>query len=298
MAPRELADAEAALATALEEVGNAERALATARIDLEARVARADRDLADAVAAVEQAQVRLERAQAALAATELRAPFDGVVSDVRVAAGGFAGSNATLLTLADDRRLELLAQVDETEIGSIRLGQPARVTILALANRTVPASVIGVAPAARTAQNIPVFEIVLGIDNPDGALRPGMTGEAEVVVRLEEDTVTLPAVAVTRNPRGDGVVTVRLEDGETERRQVEVLATVGASLVVRGELPAGIEVEVPAANAVTQIPTIAPGTAPATGLSREMVPGLIPNTGVPGTPGGGRGPGGGGGGGQ
>jgi HlyD family secretion protein len=115
------------------------------------------------------------------------------VSEVRIAAGGFAGSNAIVLTLADDRRLELVAQVDETEIGQIQVGQSARVTIVALANRAVQASVVAVAPAARTSQNIPVFEIVLGIDNADGALRPGMTGEAEVVVRQEPDTVTLPA---------------------------------------------------------------------------------------------------------
>jgi len=294
--PRELDDARSARASALEEVASAERDLAAARSDLEARLAKADRDLADAVSAVEQAQVKLARAASALGGATLIAPFDGVVSEVRVAAGGFAGSNATVLTLADDRRLELVAQVDETEISQIEVGQSARVTVMALANRSVPASVIAVAPGARTNQNIPVFEIVLGIDNPDGALRPGMTGEAEVVVRQEEDTVTLPAAAVNRNPRGDGVVAVQLDDGETERRQVEVVATVGASLVVRGELPAGTRVEIPAANAVAAATSTAPGILPSTQMTRELVPGVLP---APGTvPGSGAGRGGGGGGGQ
>ena len=293
--PRELADAQSARATALEEVADSERALATARGDLDTRVAKAERDLADAVAAVEQAQVKLERTEADLVGATLIAPFDGVVSEVRIAAGGFAGSNATVLTLADDRRLELVAQVDETEISQIEVGQSARVTVMALANRTVQASVVAVAPGARTSQNIPVFEIVLGIDNADGALRPGMTGEAEVVVREEPDTVTLPAAAVTRNPRGDGVVAVLLDDGETERRQVEVVATVGASLVVRGDLPAGTQVEIPAANAVATAPSATPGILPSTQLTRELVPGAVPAPGaVPGA-GGGRGAGGGGG---
>jgi len=296
--PRELADAQAARATALEEVASAERALVTARGDLDTRVAKTERDLADALAAVEQAQVKLERARAALAGTTLVAPFDGVVSEVRIAAGGFAGSNATVLTLADDRRLELVAQVDESEISQIEVGQSARVTVMALANRTVQANVVAVAPGARTSQNIPVFEIVLGIDNADGALRPGMTGEAEVVVRQETDTVTLPAAAVTRNPRGDGVVAVLLNDGEIERRQVEVVATVGASLVVRGDLPAGTQVEVPATNAVAATPSAAPGLLPTTQMTRELVPGAVPNPGaVPGS-GAGRAAGGGGGGGQ
>jgi HlyD family secretion protein len=294
--PRELDDARSTHGTALEEVASAERALAMARGDLDIRVAKAERDLADAIAAVEQTQVKLERAEAALAGATLVAPFDGVVSEVRVAAGGFAGSNATVLTLADDRRLELVAQVDETEISQIEVGQSARVTVMALASRSVPASVIAVAPGARTNQNIPVFEIVLGIDNPDGALRPGMTGEAEVIVRQEDDTVTLPLAAVTRNPRGDGVVAVLLDDGETERRQVEVVATVGASLVVRGDLPAGTQVEIPAANAVATAASATPGILPSTQMTRELVPGVLP---APGTvPGSGAGRGGGGGGGQ
>jgi HlyD family secretion protein len=293
--PRELADAQSARANALDDVASAERALAAARDDLDTRIAKAERDLADAIAAIEQAQVKLERAAAALAGATLIAPFDGVVSEVRIAAGGFAGSNATLLTIADDRRLELVAQVDETEISQIEVGQSARVTVMALANRSVQASVVAVAPGARTSQNIPVFEVVLGIDNADGALRPGMTGEAEVVVRQEADTVTLPAAAVTRNPRGDGVVAVLLDDGETERRQVEVVATVGASLVVRGDLPAGTQVEVPAANAVATAPSATPGILPSTQLTRELVPGAVPAPGtLPGS-GGGRGAGGGGG---
>lgn len=294
--PRELADAQSARATALDDAASAERALVAARDDLDTRIAKAERDLADAVAAVEQAQVKLERAEASLAGATLLAPFDGVVSEVRIAAGGFAGSNATLLTIADDRRLELVAQVDETEISQIEVGQSARVTVMALADRSVQASVVAVAPGARTSQNIPVFEVVLGIDNADGALRPGMTGEAEVVVRQEADTVTLPAAAVTRNPRGDGVVAVLLDDGETERRQVEVVATVGASLVVRGDLPAGTQVEVPAANAVAAAPSATPGILPSTQLTRELVPGAVPAPGM--VPGSGAGRGAGGGGGQ
>jgi HlyD family secretion protein len=279
--PRELADARSAHAGALEEVGTAERALATARSDLDTRTARAERDLADAVAALEQARLRLERAEAALAGATLVTPIDGIVSSVGVAAGGFAGSNATVLTVADDRRLELVAQVDETEISQIAVGQSASVTITALGNRTVPATVAVIAPGAHTSQNIPVFEIVLGIDNPDGGLRPGMTGEAEVVVRREPDTVTLPTAAVTRGPRGDGFVTVLHGDGAPERRPVEVVATVGTTIVVRGDLPAGTRVEVPAANAVAFTPNAAPGLL----QQNQFLPGARPG----GAPGAGRG---------
>lgn len=293
--PREVADAEEAASSASDDVVTAENAVATARSDLATRVAAADRDLADAAASVEQAVDLLERAQEDLVSAELLAPIDGVVSVVQVAAGGYVPGNGTVLTMADDRRVELVAQVDESEISSIELGQSASVTVAALDDRTFPSEVTAVAPVAQTNQNIPVFEVVLTIDNADGALRPGMTGEAEITVRREEGTVTLPAAAVGTTPRGGGVVTVRLEDGTTERRQVEVVATVGASTVVRGELPEGIEVEVPGTAATTA--TAAQGAAATNGLPLGVIPGVATPGQFPGA-GGGGGPGGGARGGQ
>lgn len=279
--PREVADAEAAAASARDDVVAAERAVATAKSDLATRVAAAERALADAVATVEQAVDQLVRAQASLGGAELRAPIDGVVAEVRVAAGGFVSGNGVVLTLADDRRVELVAQVDETEISSIAVGQSARVTVVALDDRAFPAEVTAVAPVATTSQNIPVFEIVLTIDNADGALRPGMTGEAEVTVRREEGTVTLPAAAVGLTPRG-GVVTVRLEDGTTERRPIEVVATVGASIVVRGDLPAGIEVEVPGSAIASATAALGTSEAPANGRPLGGIPGVTPRGQFPG----------------
>jgi HlyD family secretion protein len=278
---REVADAEAAASAAGDDVATAERDVATARSDLATRVAAADRDLEDAIASVEQAVDQLGRAQEALIGAELRAPIDGVVSEVRVAAGGYVAGNGTVLSLADDRRVELVAQVDESEISSIALGQSATVAVAALGDRTFPSEVTAVAPVAQTNQNIPVFEIVLTIDNADGALRPGMTGEAEVTVRRVEDTVTLPAAAVGTTPRG-GVVTVRLEDGSTERRPVEVVATVGATTVVRGDLPEGLEVEVPGTTTATAGVASGATAAPANGLPLPGIPGVTPRGEFPG----------------
>ena len=291
VAPRDLADAEAVAATADEEAVTAQRTLAGARADLVARQARADRDLADASASVEQARVTLERAQHALASAELRAPFDGVVDEVRIGARAYAGSNAAVVVVSDDHRLELVAEVDETEIGLIALGQRASVTVVAQGDRNVPAEVVAVAPSARTSQNIPVFEIVLAIANADGALRPGMTGEAEVVVRSEDDTVTLPSSALKRLPGTGAVVTARDAAGAAYPVPVELIATIGTSVVVRGALPAGTEVEVPAAGAA---PVAASREAPREGL---FPGGAVPGGAVPGLPSGTGNPGGFGGGG-
>ncbi len=296
VAPRELGDAEEANQVASDELTLAERAVVTAHADIAVRRAKAERDLADAEAALETAQVRLERAQDALEASVMRSPLAGVVSDVRVAGGGFAGSNATLLIISDDRQLELVAQVDESEIALIQVGQRAMVSAMALGGQRLPSSIVAVAPVARTSQNIPVFEIVLPVENPDGLLRAGMTAEAEVVVRREEGTITLPSAAVTLNPRGEGIVSVRADDGETERVHVEVIAAAGTSMVVRGEFAEGAEIEVPAAASTA--PTAAPvAVAAPAGPTSGIIPAITNTTGSPsgGSSGGGGGAGRGGG---
>ena len=292
VAPRELSDTEDAYQVAIDELTLAERAVVTANTDIAVRRAKAERDLADAEAALETAQVRLERAQDALEGSVMRSPLAGVVSDVRVASGGFAGTNATLLIISDDRQLELVAQVDESEIAMIQVGQRAMVSAMALGGQRLPSSIMAVAPVARTSQNIPLFEIVLPVENPDGLLRAGMTAEAEVVVRHEEGTITLPSAAVTLNPRGEGIVSVRSDDGEIERVQVEVIAAAGTSMVVRGEFAKGAEIEVPAAASVAALAVTAPA-APASGI----IPAITNTTGSPsgGSSGGGGGAGRGGG---
>ena len=271
IAPRELHAARDAYQAAAEEVELAERGLTAAQVDVATRQARAERDLADAEAAFEAASLRLERARSALEGAVLYSSLDGIVSEVRVPGGGFANNNATVLVLADDQRLELVAQVDESEVGLLAVGQRAAVSASALGEHRLTSSVASIAPVARTSQNIPVFEVVLSLDNPDGLLRPGMTAEAHVVVRHEVDTVTLPSAALTFNPRGEGVVSVRDEAGEITRTPVEVIAAAGTSVVVRGEFAEGIEIEIPAAAPVAVAPTSVAGpTAPATS------PGIIP----------------------
>jgi len=275
---RDLADARAAVVSAHEDVLAAERAVAQAAADLSARRGRIERDLLDAEAAVEAAQLRVARAESALDAATLSAPIAGVISEVRVPTGGFVGSNGAVLTISDDRTLELVAQVDESEIGLIHAGQSASVTVMALGDLRISTQVGSVAPVARTNQNIPVFEVVIPIDNGDGRLRVGMTADASVVTRRVEGTVTLPAAAVTVNPRGEGMVTVRDELGETSRVQVEVVAAAGSSLVIRPELAAGMEIEIPSP---VSLPTVATPTPNAAAPPAGIVPALTNPAGAP-----------------
>jgi HlyD family secretion protein len=95
-----------------------------------------------------------------------------------------------ILTLVDPTSLWLRAYVPETDLGRIRLGQPARLTVDAFPGQSFPAKVTEIAAQAEfTPRNVQtpkervnlVFRVKLGVANPDGRLKPGMPGDAVLV---------------------------------------------------------------------------------------------------------------------
>lgn len=258
---RELSQAELDQASAEARLSLAQRDLEDVHLDIAQRGRAEVRDLANAESALEQAQLGLVRAEEALADAELRAPFAGVVDALSSQVGGYVSANAALLSLVDDRHMELVAYVDETEVGQLQLGQGASVTVLAAGGRPVPATLSSVAPSATMNQNIPVFEVVLTLQDPPAALRPGMTAEAEIVVREEPGTFTVPLGAVRPNPELGAPSLMVRDDEEAPLRAVavQIVATAGGSAVVRGELPEGGQVEVPANASVLGLRTAGQG---------------------------------------
>lgn len=268
---RELSQAELDASHAQAGLQLAQRDLADVRLSASQQVATHARDQADARSSLEQAQLNLTLAEEALAAAEIRAPIAGVVDSVSVQAGSHVSANSALLSLADDRRLELVAQVDESEVGQLSLGMSAEVTVTAASNRPLPATLAIIAPSATTSQNIPVFEIVLSLENPGLAFRPGMTAEAEVIVREEAGTVSVPLTALQRDPQRPGSVSLMVRqdaDAELVALPVELVATAGSTVVVRSEqLQNGMQVQLPAGtNAVVGLRAAAGGQGAAGGL--------------------------------
>lgn len=144
---------------------------------------------AQAVASREAAQreVELLRSQAGKAA--IRAPAAGTILTKGIEAGELAAPGRTIAVLADLARIELKIYVPESEIGKIKLNDPARVRVDAFPQRTFDARVARVDQRAQfTPKDVHmpderarlVFGVVLAVDNPEGYLKPGMPADAWV----------------------------------------------------------------------------------------------------------------------
>jgi HlyD family secretion protein len=150
----------------------------------------------DAVAAaraqVAQAGAAITMARARLAEATIVAPIDGVVLRKNLEAGETANPGVSILTLLDTGNIWLRAFVPETEIGRVRVGQPATITVDAYPNRRFAGAISEIASEAEfTPKNVQtkkervnlVFRVKIAAKNPDGVLKPGMPADAVLPLR-------------------------------------------------------------------------------------------------------------------
>jgi HlyD family secretion protein len=160
--------------------------------------------LASAEAAVAQAKATLEVQQTDLSRAVIRSPIDGIVLTASVRPGQTVAASLQaplLFTLARDlRRLELDLSVDEADVGQVKAGQKATFTVDAWPGRAFSGSVEQVRYAAHTLGGVVTYETILVVDNPDLALRPGMTATAAIEVRRDGDVLLVPNAALRFAP--------------------------------------------------------------------------------------------------
>lgn len=201
--------------------------------------ARAGEDIA--AAEHEAARKRLMQLGDGSGGIALRAPVDGTVADVPVAAGAFAAEGSSLIHIASTNRLWLDVRVPESDIG--RLGKPSgawfavdgfaeRFSIESGANGRLVAVGNVVDAATRT---VPViFEFA----NPDRSLPLGMTARVQLFADEGHEGIVAPAGAV-QDENGASVVYVQADGESFERRLVEVGARDGERVEIRAGLESG-----------------------------------------------------------
>jgi len=125
------------------------------------------------------ARVNLEKAQQDLGYTYIYAPIDGIVVQRNVDVGQTVASSFSapqlFLIASDLRKMQILVQVDEADIGQIKTGQDVHFTVEAYPNQTFLGKVQQVRLQSATVQNVVDYTVVVMLDNPDGKLLPGMT---------------------------------------------------------------------------------------------------------------------------
>jgi len=170
----------------------------------EAELERARAEVAIARAAIQQAEATLLSDETDLAKTVIYSPVDGIVLARTVDPGQTVAASLqapVLFTLAEDlAEMELQVDVDEADVGLVQEGQTAIFTVDAYPERTFQALITQVRYGSQTTDGVVTYKAVLKVDNPDLALRPGMTATADITVQKISDALLVPNAALRFSP--------------------------------------------------------------------------------------------------
>ena len=163
----------------------------------------AARDLEGARASVELQRARIKSAEIQLSYTDIRAPIRGVVADVTTREGETVAASfaaPTFVTILDLDRLEVLAYVDETDIGRVAPGQSAKFTVDTYSDAEFDAVVTSIDPKAVLQNGVVNYIVRLAYDRrEDYLIRPEMTAHVELEIESRKDVLTVPRRSVRRD---------------------------------------------------------------------------------------------------
>ena len=162
-----------------------------------AAVVSAEADIQVAIANLDLKQIDIDKSQ-------ILSPVDGIVLKRAVEPGQTVASSLqapVLSTLAEDlKRMQLEADIDEADIGTVKLGQKANFTVDAFSGRNFPARIETVEFYPETTDGVVTYKAILSVDNSDLALRPGMTATAQVTVQEISNALLVPNAALRYSP--------------------------------------------------------------------------------------------------
>jgi HlyD family secretion protein len=225
--------------------------------DFDALQAAADATAAQADASVRrvvQARAQLARAADLVGKTEIVSPLDGVVTRLPLREGEMVVigiqnmPGTTIMTISDLAAVNAEVKVAEAEILNVRVGQPATVTLEALPGRTLTGEVVEVGasalPVVGTGAAAREFRVKVRIKENQEGLRPGLTGDAEILVGEAKDALAVPLQAVVlRGEPGKERPGVFAADGKAARFvPVETGMIGGLEIEVKQGLAEGREI--------------------------------------------------------
>ena len=202
--------------------------------------------IARAEAQLEQARAVVSRAEEDVRNASIVSPLDGaVLSRDRWVGDAVSsiltmGSGATLImTLGDLREVYVKGKVDESDLGKIYVGQPARIKVEPFKDLPFQGRVTKISPQGVEKDNVTTFEVRVSISNESGKLRAGMTANAEIVLEEKKGVIAVPESAILY--KKDKSTELELLDPTHESGKRRVAVKTGISNGAKTEIVSGIK---------------------------------------------------------
>lgn len=172
--------------------------------------------------AYEQSQAAMVKVKRNLGYATITSPIDGVVisravEEGQTVAAGF--ETPTLFTIANDlTQMQVVADVDEADIGQVADGQRVQFSVDAYPDDTFEGTVLQVRLEATTESNVVTYEVVIDAPNPDLKLKPGLTANVTIFTLEKDDATAVPTKALRFVPNAELLGELGLTVDQTEQQ--------------------------------------------------------------------------------
>ncbi|MCX7780836.1 MAG: efflux RND transporter periplasmic adaptor subunit [Negativicutes bacterium] len=168
--------------------------------------------------------------------TVIKAPIDGTVIGKPIPAGQTVSPGIStpmiLLTIADMSKMQIEAQIDETDIGKTAVGQKVTFTVDAYPGKTFTGVVANISQKAVIQQNVVYYPVIIDVDSPEGLLRPTMTARISILAGERKGVLTVPLAAVKEakgqryvvQVNGDKTQNITVATGLSTEDRIEIVS--------------------------------------------------------------------------
>jgi HlyD family secretion protein len=195
---------------------------------------------------VAQDRANLKQLEEQLGYTTIESPIDGIVLSRDVEIGDAVssilvlGSSATLvMTMGDTSEVYVKGKVDESDIGKVYLGQPARIKVESFKDKTFTGKVTKISPMGVEKDNVTTFEVRVSINNPEGVLKAMMTANAEIILEEHKGVLQIPEGAIIYDK--DKKASVEVPDPKAKEGKKKLAVNIGISNGAKTELLSGLK---------------------------------------------------------
>jgi HlyD family secretion protein len=202
--------------------------------------------IAQAQAEMVRDEANLKQLDEQLSYTDITSPIDGIVLSRDVEMGDAVssilvlGSSATLvMTLGDTSEVYVKGKVDESDIGKVYLGQPARIKVESFKDKTFNGKVTKISPMGVEKDNVTTFEVRVSINNPGGELKAEMTANAEIILEEHKNVLQIPEGAIIYDK--DKKASVEIPDPKAKDGKKKLAVNIGISNGAKTELLSGMK---------------------------------------------------------
>lgn len=189
---------------------------------------------------IQDAKIDLQNARDALVETELRAPFDGVITQVMPDVGQWLGGYNPVLDLADLTKLEILAEIDEIDVAQVQAGQTVELRFDAFPGDSATGKLTRLFPSASTDRGATVYRAIVALDPTELKVRPGMGATVTIATLEKKNVLRVPARAIKNAgtqkivviKEGNGSRNVVVQTGVSDGDETEILGGVSEGAII------------------------------------------------------------------